>query len=119
VNESDLFLATECDGGYIEPLENISVDTINKRVIGQTSHFSDIWITHGILVVDANDNPILCQNIPLAKSFRMPIGDLRDFRTTPITCHDGLSYSFEDLGNDISLLTMGAYANNYPKIEFK
>jgi murein DD-endopeptidase MepM/ murein hydrolase activator NlpD len=118
VDVGDLYLATECDGGYIEPLENISVDTFNKRVIGQTWHFSDVWITHGILVVDANNNPILSQNIPLATSFRMPIGDLRDFRTTPITCHDGLSYSSEDLGNDISLLTIGTYANNYPKIEF-
>ena len=117
VMEDDLFLVTETKDGYLEPLTDNIIDKITYRIAGKTVHFSEVWITHGWLVEDRNNQPVLAEDIPLATSFRMPIGDSRDLNYITIICHDTLSQSPEDLGDNINLLTIGSYGN-YPKIEF-
>ena len=118
VTEDSLYLVTETEDGYLEPLTDIILDEPNNKVTGKMLHFSSVWITYSPLVVNGNNQPILSNDIPFATSFRMPIGDPRDMSSKKIVCNDGLSQFSDDLGNDVTLLSIATYSNAYPKIEF-
>jgi len=117
VSEDRLYLVTETTDGYMQALTDIVSDPSRRVVQGKLSHFSPVWITYDT-PIEVNNRPITTNDIPIATSFRMPIGDSRDLSNTSIACNDAISQSLEDVGKDIDLLTIDSYGNNYPKIEF-
>ncbi len=94
VEEKDLLLLHK-EPHHIK-MENVSVDTLNKRVTGQTRLLTQIRATYLI------NTGKTYSDIPFANNFRMPIGDISD----PLyTCGTKNSVPFlDDKGANIGLL---------------
>ena len=96
--EAYLEIVTWNEDGYLEKLKNITIDSVNHLIYGQTTHFSDFTPSY------PNSTNVYFNDIPVSTTYRMPIGD----------------NGSEDFGMDIDKLSVSYYPIDpqYPKIRF-